>query len=78
MLGALQRLGERWTLAGNAVRCLKNVAEIVFSTNDEDGTSSSQACSFRDSAIDNSGATSNLMWFDMFTADGMQSNPFDI
>jgi hypothetical protein len=79
MLGALQRLGERWTLAGNAVRCLKNVADIVFSINDEDGTSSSQACSFRDSAIDSGDATSNLMWFDMFTADGMQSNnPFDI
>jgi hypothetical protein len=78
MIGALQRLGERWTLAGNAVRCLKSVAEIVFSTNDEDSTSSSQACSFRDSAIDNGDATSNLMWFDMFTADGMQSNPFEI
>lgn len=79
MIGALQRLGERWTLARNAVRCLKNVAEIVFSAHDEDGTLSSQACSFRDSAIDEGDNTSNNMaWFDMFSADDLQGNFFDI
>jgi hypothetical protein len=79
MTGALQRLGERWALARNAVRCLKGVAEIVFSTYDEDGSLPSQAQSFRDSAIDDGdNNTSNTMWFDLFSVDDLQSNFFDI
>lgn len=78
MVGALQRLGERWTLARNAVRCLKSVAEIVFSAYDEDGSMSSQANSFRDSAIDEGDNVSNQMWFDLFSVDDLQSNFFDI
>lgn len=78
MVGALQRLGERWALARNAVRCLKNVAEIVFSTYDEDGSLSSQAHSFRDSAIDEGDNASNPMWFDLFSVDELQGNFFDI
>lgn len=78
MVGALQRLGERWALARNAVRCLKSVAEIVFSTYDEDGSLSSQAQSFRDSAIDEGDSASNMMWFDMFSVDELQNNFFDI
>jgi len=78
MVGALQRLGERWTLARNAVRCLKGVAEIVFSTYDEDGSLSSQAQSFRDSAIDEGDNASNTMWFDLFSVDELQGNFFDI
>lgn len=77
MIGALQRLGERWTLARNAVRCLKSVAAIVFSTQDENNALSSEARSFQDSAIDDSDAASNPMWFDLFSADDIQSNFFD-
>ena len=78
MVGALQRLGERWTLARNAVRCLKGVAEIVFSTYDEDGSLPSQAHSFRDSAIDEGENASNTMLFDLFSVDELQGNFFDI
>jgi hypothetical protein len=78
MTGALQRLGERWALARNAVRCLKGVAEIVFSTYDEDGSLSSQAQSLQDSAIDDGDGSSNTMWFDLFSVDDLQSNFFDI
>lgn len=81
MIGALQRLGERWTLARNAVRCLKSVADIVFSTNEDNSTVNSQACSFRDSAVDDNDdddGTSNPMWFDLFSADNLQSNFFDL
>jgi hypothetical protein len=78
MTGALQRLGERWALARNAVRCLKGVAEIVFSTYDEDGSLCSQAQSFRDSVIDDGDNSSNTMWFDLFSVDDLQSNFFDI
>ena len=77
MIGALQRLGERWTLARNAVRCLKSVSAIVFSTQDENNALSSEARSFQDSAIDDSDAASNPMWFDLFSADDIQSNFFD-
>jgi hypothetical protein len=78
MIGALQRLGERWALARNAVRCLKSVAEIVFARCDEDGSLLSQAHSFRDSAIDEGDSASNPMWFDLFSVDELQGNFFDI
>ncbi|KAM0704314.1 hypothetical protein Q7P35_008547 [Cladosporium inversicolor] len=78
MVGALQRLGERWALARNAVRCLKSVAEIVFTTYDEDGSLSTEAQSFRDSAIDEGDNVSNPMWFDLFSVDELQGNFFDI
>jgi hypothetical protein len=80
MLGALQRMGERWTLAQNAVRCLKVVAEAVFSAggDDGDGATSSQARSFLDSAMDDGETASNPLWFDLFSMDSMQNNFFDV
>ena len=78
MLGALQRMGERWTLAQNAVRCLKIVAEAVFSAGSDDGATSSQARSFLDSAMDDGESASNPLWFDLFSMDNMQNNFFDV
>jgi hypothetical protein len=78
MLGALQRMGERWTLAQNAVRCLKIVAEVVFSAGGNDGVTLSEARSFLDSAMDDGETTSNPLWFDLFSMDDMQNNYFDI
>ncbi|KAM0696687.1 hypothetical protein Q7P36_003936 [Cladosporium allicinum] len=78
MLGALQRMGERWMLAQNAVRCLKIVAEAVFSAGSDDGATSSQARSFLDSAMDDGEGASNPLWFDLFSMDNMQNNFFDV
>jgi hypothetical protein len=78
MLGALQRMGERWVLAQNAVRCLKIVAEAVFSAGGDDGATSSQARSFLDSAMDDGESASNPLWFDLFSMDNMQNNFFDV
>ena len=78
MLGALQRMGERWVLAQNAVRCLKIVAEAVFSAGSDDGATSSQARSFLDSAMDDGEGASNPLWFDLFSMDNMQNNFFDV
>ena len=77
VLGALQRMGERWALAQNAVRCLKVVAENVFSAGSDDGASS-QARSFLDSAMDDGETASNPLWFDLFSMDNMQNNFFDV
>lgn len=79
MVGALQRMGERWVLAQNAVRCLKVVADAVFSASNDDGaTSSSQARSFLDSAMDDGESASNPLWFDLFSMDNMQNNFFEV
>ncbi|GAB7358608.1 hypothetical protein MBLNU230_g3839t1 [Neophaeotheca triangularis] len=78
MLGALQRMGETWVLAQNAVRCLKTVAETVFSAGSDDGATSSQARSFLDSAMDDGEGASNPLWFDLFSMDNMQNNFFDV
>ena len=61
----------------DAVRYLKGVAEIVFSTYEEDGSSSSQAHSFRDSAIDEGDNAINPMWLDLFSVDELQGNFLD-
>lgn len=77
MLGALRRLGEQWTLAQNAARCLKVVAETIFSTRDGDSASSPQA-SFRDSAMaDSDSMDNNPLWFDLFSIDEMPSSFFE-
>lgn len=78
MLGTLQRMGEKWTLAQNAVRCLKLVAETVFSQRHGDEAASSQAYSFQNSAIDVGEGFTNTPWFDLFSTDDMQSNLFKI
>lgn len=77
LLGALQRLGEIWTLAGNAARALRGVAAIVFVPPAED-LSSSEACSFRDSAMGANEDVVDTLWFDLFAADDMPGNIFDI
>lgn len=78
MLGALQRLGERWTLAQNAARCLKCVAETIFSTHDGDNALSPHAASFRDSVMaDSDSIDNNPLWFDLFSTDEMPSGLFN-
>lgn len=71
MLGALQRLGEVWPLASNAVRALRPVAETVF-TRRKQGPPSSNASSFHDSVLDiNTGDASDMLWFDLLAGDNL-------
>lgn len=72
MLGALQRLGEMWPLAANAVRPLKTIAGIVLSARNEEVPS--EPCSFQDSAIDPNESFNDMLWFDLFSAEDMQNN----
>ncbi|KAM0717954.1 hypothetical protein Q7P37_006286 [Cladosporium fusiforme] len=78
MLGALRRLGARWTLAHNALRGLKSVAEIVFTVQDESSAPTSGNASLHDSAMDIGDNPGNLSWFDLFSMDDMQGNLFAV
>lgn len=66
LLGALSRLGERWPLAQNAVGKLKIVAETVFVTSEEFGSTPSV-----DSGMDE-GSLSNAFWFDLLSPEELQ------
>ena len=76
MLGALQRLSEIWTLAGNAVRSLRAIAETGFTRRHEEPPSDTS--SFQDSAMDVGGdECAGLMWLDLFADDDMQNTFFN-
>lgn len=78
MLGALQRLGERWQLAQNAARCLKAVAEATYSAQDGDDALSPRAVSFQDSGMaDSDSMGNNPTWYDLFSMDEVPSGFFD-
>lgn len=78
MLGALQRLGEQWILAQNATRCLKAVAETIFSMHG-DSASSPRAASFQDSALaDSDSMEHNPLWFDLFSMDEIPDGFLDM
>lgn len=67
LLGALQRLGDNWTLAQNAAQRLKTVAEPMFSTRHEDDAPFSEAPPFLDGAMDINESSGNPYWFDWFS-----------
>lgn len=69
MLGTLQRMGGKWTLAQNAVRCLKIVAETLFSPRHGGEAACPQAFSFQNSATNVDENFSNAPWFDLFSRD---------
>lgn len=77
MLGTLQRMGETWTLAQNAVHCLKVVAENLFSPQPPtDETAASP--SFQSNEVDVGQVFNNTAWFDLFATDDIQGNFFNI
>jgi hypothetical protein len=72
MLGALQRLGERWPLAHNAVQCLKPAAETVFAVRSGHEDASSEAFSLQYPTLDSDGGSANPLWFDLLFAEPVQ------
>jgi hypothetical protein len=73
MLATLQRMGETWTLAQNAVLCLKVVAENLFSPQPpRDGIAASP--SFQSNEMDTGQVFNNTAWFDLFATDDIQDN----
>lgn len=78
LLGALQRLGDSWTLAQNAAHRLKTVAEPVFSARRENDAAVPGAPPLLDGMMDGNEGANNPYWFDWFSEDYGQTNLFNI
>jgi len=78
MLGALGRLGENWTLAQNAVRKLRVVAETVFVVSEERSAPSSVNNSVHDSAVDVADGVNDVFWFDLFSPENLGGDLFSV
>ncbi|KAK6433345.1 hypothetical protein LTR95_010480 [Oleoguttula sp. CCFEE 5521] len=68
MLGALGNLGERWTVARNAVACLKAISQVIFV--DPAVTAMPQQAYAIPAEFED---FSNIEWLDMFTPDETQN-----
>lgn len=78
MLGALGRLGENWTLAHNAARKLRAVAETVFVVSEECSAPASVNNSVHDSAVDVTNGINDVFWFDLFSPENLGGDLFDV
>lgn len=76
MLGALRSLGQKWAVAQNAVHYLKVVADTIFSSHEIPEQSSVN--SVHDSGIEISEIPNNTSWFDLFMADELQDQLFNV
>ncbi|CAI6339111.1 unnamed protein product [Periconia digitata] len=78
MLGALQRLGEIWPLAHNAVQCLKSAAETIFASCSGQDDAALEAFSFQYPTTGDGIGLANSQWFDLLFAAPVQDNLADM